>query len=145
MKALNVILLVLLIAAVVAGVLIAVAASGDLRTARSSLEESRQQLEKSRKDLTEMNMKNRGLSESMSTIPDSLRSTMTGQFLEKSRSYGKIIRGLEREVSTAERHVRKRQRVVDDMVAKLRRRLILTGVAVVLLTGALVAQRVIRS
>jgi len=145
MKALNLILLILLIAAIVAGVVFGINGSRELGTAQSALDESEKTLANLREEITETNFKYRGARESLGSIPDSLRTNVTGEWLQQSRNYAKKLRGLEEEAREAERQNRKRERAVADAHKRLTRRLILFGGAVVLLAGALVARWLIRS
>jgi uncharacterized protein YoxC len=116
MKALNLILSVLLIAAIVAGVVFGIIGSRELGDAQSTLDESEKTIANLREEITEANFKYRG------------------------------VRGsLEEKVREAERLNRKYERAVADVRQRLTRRLMLFGGAVVVLTGALVARRVIRS
>ena len=145
MKPLNVILLILLLAAIVAGAVFGLNGSRALKAAQSELGESERELAKVREELRDANFKYRGVLESRHNIPDSLRNTTTGQWLTHSRNYAKRIRGLEAEEKEANRQKRKRERAVAEARKALVQRLILTGGAAVVLAGALVARRTIGS
>jgi DNA repair ATPase RecN len=145
MKALNLILSVLLIAAIVAGVVFGIIGSRELGDAQSTLDESEKTIANLREEITEANFKYRGVRGSLENIPDSLKTSATGEWMQQSRTYAKKLRGLEEKVREAERLNRKYERAVADVRQRLTRRLMLFGGAVVVLTGALVARRVIRS
>jgi len=145
MKALNVTLVILLIAAIVAGVVLGIIGSRALEVAQSELEKSERELAKVREDLRDANFKYRGVMESRNNIPDSLRTTVTGQWLTQSRNYAKRIRGLEAEEREAQRQKVKRERVVADVRKTLIQRLLLIGGAAVVLAAVLVARRTIGS
>jgi hypothetical protein len=141
MNALNVILIVLLVAAIVTGVAFGIVGSRELGVAQSALEETEREVETIREELTETKLKYRGVVESRHNIPDSLRNTSTGQWLTHSREYAKRIRGLKAEVKEAERQNRKRERALADVRRRLTQRLLMSGGVAVLAAGALVARR----
>jgi hypothetical protein len=144
MNSLNKVLLILLIAAVAAAGAIAWSGSRELRVANAAVEEYEQQLEEIQEKLTEVSFKNRGITESMENVPDSLRMTVTGEYRRKQQSYQKILIGYENQHREATRLKKKREREADAIRKRLNLRLLLAGGAAVVLAGVLFARRTIR-
>jgi len=146
MKTLRTILLILFAVSVVTGAFFAVKQGLALRTSQVSLGEKEKRVEELREQIKEANFKYRGAVKGMGEVPDSLRASVTGEYVKKSTEYRKRLYVLERDHKEAERLMRKDQRAVAAARSILIRwLLVFGGAAVVLLTASLLAGRAIRS
>jgi hypothetical protein len=142
---LNKILLILLIATIAATGVVAWTGSRDLRDAKAAVAEYEGQLVEIREKLADTNMKYRGISGSLSTVPDSLKKSVTGEYMRTQAKYRKQLIGYESEEREALRMKRKRERRLAEVQKQVNLRLLLTGGTAVVLAGALIVRRSIRS
>jgi hypothetical protein len=141
----NKVLLILLIGALVATGAVTWRGSQDLRAAKAALEEYQKELKEIREKLSEVNIKYRGVTESLAAIPDSLKKDLTGEYMRNERKYRKILLGYEKRQREAQRMEDKRERQLAEVRKQFYRRLLLTGGLAVVLAGALLVRRTIRS
>jgi hypothetical protein len=146
MKALRSILLVLFAASAVAGGVFAVKESLELRRLGASALVKERRVQELGEQITEVNFKYRGLMDSMSNVPDSLKTDLTGSYMKKTREYRKRLFLMERNKRETERLLRKDRRALAEVRARLLRwLLVFGGAAVVCLAASLLAGRAIRS
>lgn len=141
----NKILSILMVAAVAATAVVGWYGWQELQVANAAVRQYEQELEEIRADLTEANFKLRGVTESRSSVPDSLKSETMGIYMQKSRNYRKKVVGYENMEREAKRLRNKQQRKVDALRKQLLTRLLLAGGAAAALAAALIIRRAIRS
>jgi hypothetical protein len=142
MKKARWILLILFAASVAAAAAYGVISLREAARLESSKGEKEEQLQAVHTKLETANTKYRGLIESTSDIPDSLRLSESGNLIRQQKEYRKQIFNLEGKDRELNRLVRKDERAISAINDRLKRRMYIFGTAaLVFLVAALIAGR----
>jgi hypothetical protein len=146
MKILTGIFLVILAAATAVATVTSYRAWNELREIDAAIHEKVLEVEDVRTRTGEVNLRYRALMEGMSSVPDSLKLQLTGDYQRRAESFRKQLYKLEREGREAARILNKGKRAESAARENLHRKLmVLGGAAVLLLAGVVWRARAIRS
>lgn len=119
MKAIGYLLIILAVGAFATAAVVVAREYPDIRAYQEKIDDYRQREKEKNAEIQRISLLHRGLTESIPTLPDSVRRAQIGVVYEKMKAYNKKIGALERGEAEMDRLARKNARKRDVIVARL--------------------------